>query len=232
MEDEDMTALAPTRPASSALTARRLGTLAAIVAGPIFLAVTMVITLLELDYMHGLGWSFTGDDDVPWPSGLALGSYGPVQIVNFALAGLLLFAFVRVFRPELGLRRSGRIAGGLLAAFAVAFAALAFPTDHATAAGQDPNTWHGYLHVAAFVAFNLMGLAAPIAVAIALRRNERWRRFPALSLGVAALSVAFFFLPLGDPGFVAHLVVLFGWFAGLALRFRRVSDLSFAAHQL
>jgi hypothetical protein len=104
MEDREMTALAPRRSGADVLAPRRLATLAALVAGPLFLAVTAVVTLAELGFMHDLGWSFTGDDDVPWPSGLVLGTYGPAQIANFAFAGLLLLVFVRSFRHPLAQR--------------------------------------------------------------------------------------------------------------------------------
>jgi hypothetical protein len=45
------------------------GAFAGMVAGPQFLLVVAILTLAELDYMHDLGWAFTKDDDVPYPSG-------------------------------------------------------------------------------------------------------------------------------------------------------------------
>jgi hypothetical protein len=225
-----MNTLAHSRPVSAALDTRSIQGLAAIVAGPIFLATIAVLTLVELDFMHDLGWSFTGDDQVPWPSGLVLGTYGAVQIANFVLAGALLALFVRGFRQELPGSRSGRIATLLLGTIAAGIVVSGFPTDRATAAGDAPNTWHGYLHVIGFVVVALSSLLAPIAVAIALRGNERWRGFPALSLAVLVLEVLFFF-PLdflGDPAFVGFLVVLLGWFAVLGARYRRLPEASTA----
>jgi hypothetical protein len=220
-----MNSLALNRSAPGALDTARAQGLAAIVAGPLFLAVIAVLTLVELDFMHGLGWGFTRDDQVPWPSGLALGSYGAVQIANFVLAGTLLALFVRGFRRELPATRSGRIAVVFLATIAVGIAVSGFPTDRATTAGDAPNTWHGYLHVIAFVVVALSSLLAPIATAVALRRNPRWRGFPALSLAVVVLELLLFF-PLdflGDAAFVGYLVVLFGWFAALGFRLRTLS---------
>lgn len=220
-----MNSLALNRSAPSALETARAQGLAAMIAGPLFLAVIGVLTLVELDFMHGLGWGFTRDDQVPWPSGLALGTYGAIQIANFVLAGTLLAVFVRGFRRELPASRSGRIAAVLLTTIAVGIAVSGFPTDRATAAGDAPNTWHGYLHVIAFVVVALSSLLAPIATAVALRGNPRWRGFPALSLAVVVLELVLFF-PLdflGDPAFVGYLVVLFGWFAALGARLRRLT---------
>ena len=162
---------------------------------------------------------------MPWPSGLALGTYGAIQIANFVLAGTLLAVFVRGFRRELPASRSGRIAAVLLTTIAVGIAVSGFPTDRATAGGDAPNTWHGYLHVIAFVVVALSSLLAPIVTAVALRRNPRWRGFSALSLAVVVLELVLFF-PLdflGDPAFVGYLVVLFGWFAALGARLRRLT---------
>jgi hypothetical protein len=209
-----------------ALGTREAQGLAAILAGPLFLATVAVLTLLELDFMHELGWRFTADDEVPWPSGLALGDLGAVQIANFALTGALLALFVRGFRRELPASGSGQLATALLAVVAAAFALCAFPTDRATAAGDAPDTWHGYVHVIGFVVLALGSLAGPLATALALRRDARWRPFPALSIGVVVLEVVFF-VPLdflGDPAFVGYLVALFGWFAALGARLRTLPD--------
>jgi hypothetical protein len=221
-----MNSLADSHAAPTVLDTRRLQGLAAMIAGPLFLGVVAVLTLAELDFMHDLGWGFTSDDQVPWPSGLALGSYGWVQVAAFAVTGALLALFVRGFRHELGRSRSGRIATVLLAAIAAALVLCAFPTDRATTAGDDPNTWHGYLHVIGFVLVALSSLLAPIATAVALRRNQRWRGFAALSVAVVVLEAVFFF-PLdflGDPAFVGYLLVLFGWFAALGARLRSLPE--------
>jgi hypothetical protein len=202
---------------------RRAAALAALVAGPIFLLMVVSLTLVVLDFMHSLGWRFTGGDDVPWPSGLALGRYGAVQIVNFGLAGALLLVFAGGFRHEFKRRRSGRIATVLLNTLAFAVFGLASATDRATAAGNEPDTWHGWLHVAAFAVTVAGSVVAPLGVAIALRGNERWRGFRALSVGTALVVLALFVLPFGDPAFAAFLVVLFGWFAALGFRLHRLS---------
>jgi hypothetical protein len=219
-----MNAVAHTRSVPATLESRRLQGLAAMIAGPLFLAVVALLTLAELDFMHGLGWGFTSDDQVPWPSGLVLGDYGAIQVANFAVAGALLFFFVRGFRHELPATRLGRIVGWLSFVIPVALVLSAFPTDRATIGG-DPNTWHGWLHVLGFVTIALASLVVPILTAVALRGNARWRGIVWFSVAVVVLE-AVFFLPLdflGDPAFVGYIIVLFGWFAVLGARLRMLA---------
>jgi hypothetical protein len=228
MEDHEMNAIAHSRPAPKVLEAPRLQGLAGMIAGPLFLAVVAALTFVELDFMHGLGWGFTSDDQVPWPSGLVLGDYGTIQIANFAVAGALLAFFVRGFRRELPTNRLGRVAGLLLMVIAIGIALSAFPTDRATVASDSPNTWHGWLHVIGFVTIALTSLLAPIVTAIALRGNVRWRAFPGFSVAVVVLEAILFF-PLdflGDPAFVGYMVVLFGWFAALGVRLRQLATVA------
>ncbi|MDQ3857203.1 MAG: DUF998 domain-containing protein [Actinomycetota bacterium] len=215
-----MNAIAQSHSAPAALETTRLRGLAAMIAGPLFLVVVAVLTLVELDFMHGLGWGFTSDDRVPWPSGLVLGDYGAIQIANFALAGTLLAFFVQGFRRELPTTRVGRAAGLLVMVIAIGLVVAAFPTDSASAGSDSPNTWHGWLHLTGFVTIALSSLVAPIVTAIALRGNARWRGFPAFSVAVVVLEAVLFF-PLdflGDPAFVGYMAVLFAWFAALGAR--------------
>ncbi len=60
-------------PIATPLTARKLAPLAGVAAGPLFLATVALLTWGELGYMHRLGWRYTKNNNVPWPSGLALG---------------------------------------------------------------------------------------------------------------------------------------------------------------
>lgn len=225
MEDGHMNAVAHSSSVHATLERQRLQGLAAMVAGPLFLAVVALLTLAELDFMHSLGWGFTSDDQVPWPSGLVLGDYGAIQVANFALAGALLFSFVRGFRRELPATRLGRTVGWLSFVIPVGLIVSAFPTDRATVAVEEPNTWHGWLHVIGFVTIALASLVVPILTAIALRRNARWRGIVRLSVAAVILE-AIFFLPLdflGDPAFVGYMIVLFGWFAVLGARLRALA---------
>lgn len=203
---------------------RRLGAAAGLLAGPLFLTVVALLTWAELGTMHRLGWGYTRKNDVPWPSGLALGHYGAVQVVNFAVAGLLLVVCARGLRGEVrGI--SGRIGTGVLTLLGLALVCSAFPTDHAAARGKNPDTWHGWMHTGAFVGVALSALLAPAILALALRRDPRWRPLALVSACVPPLLVAFFFAQkaLHDVAFTLFLVAVFGWVALLSARLRKLA---------
>jgi hypothetical protein len=57
----------------------------------------VVLTLMQYDFMVETGW--------PWPSGLALGTWGWLQVLNFVFFGLTMIAFA------VGLHRSVAVGG-------------------------------------------------------------------------------------------------------------------------
>src|ERR671911_2970980 len=62
--------------------------------GPaLFGSVLLALSALEYDFMLGIGWHPVADPAGAWPSGLALGPYGPAQVANFVVSGLLLAFF-------------------------------------------------------------------------------------------------------------------------------------------
>jgi len=62
--------------------------------GPVlFGSVLIAVSLLEYDFMLGIGWHPLANPAGAWPSGLALGPYGLAQVANFVVAGLLLAFF-------------------------------------------------------------------------------------------------------------------------------------------
>lgn len=218
-----MTTISDTRPAITAPDARKLAPLAGILAGPLFLTTVALLTWAEAGYMHRLGWRYTKNNNVPWPSGLALGPDGWIQIVNFAITGqLVLTLVVGGLRHHLH-RLSGKIALALLTVLGAALTVSAFPTDHGAAAGKNPNTWHGWIHSAAFVGVAVPAIVGPVFVALALRRDPSWRPLPALSALVPPLLVGAFIAQhaLHDVAFTGFLVIVFAWLAALAGRLRR-----------
>jgi hypothetical protein len=135
---------------------------AGLLAGPLFLGVALILSFLQSGFMEELGW------DV-WPSGLALGPLGALQVVNFVVFGSLVIVFASAMRHSLV---PGRLAwlGPLLLALAGAAEALAaFNTDPTGAAVS----WHGQIHslaTAAFFTFLLTGYLATL-----VRRDPLWR---------------------------------------------------------
>jgi Protein of unknown function (DUF998) len=215
-----MSAISHTRPLATTADTRRLGGLAGMVVGPLFLTVVGLLTWAELDYLHGLDWGYTKDNPVPWPSATALGPHGWVQVLNFAVAGLLVLTFTRAFQAELH-GKVGRAAAWLLYLMGVALIVSAFPTDHASTLGNSPDTWNGILHSIGFVCLALPSVIVPILVAVALRRRPGWGRLAAISAVVPAVELLLFFVGVNvwhDAAFTAYLATLFAWFALLGHR--------------
>src|SRR5919107_690926 len=71
--------------------------MSAAVAGPfgpvLFGSVLFALSVLEHDFMIGIGWHPLANPAGAWPSGLTLGPYGLVQVVSFVVSGLLLSFF-------------------------------------------------------------------------------------------------------------------------------------------
>lgn len=66
--------------------------------GPVlFATVLLALSALQYDFMLGIGWRPLTDPAGAWPSGLALGPYGTVQVANFVVSGLLLALFALGF---------------------------------------------------------------------------------------------------------------------------------------
>jgi hypothetical protein len=98
----------------------RWAALAGMVGPPLFAAVIVLATLLQYDFLRGLGWHPIDASPVPYPSALALGPYGWLQVANFVLFGLLLLVFAMGFHRGVEAGRAGRgaIAGPALLAAA------------------------------------------------------------------------------------------------------------------
>jgi hypothetical protein len=138
---------------------------------------TVAISWLQEDFMERLGW------DV-WPSGLALGPHGWLQIVNFILLGALLILFALAVRAVPARNRWMQVAPVLLALAGVGGLMLAFKTDppHRDA------TWHGIVHGAAYFTW-----LAPLVLSYPftwwrVRGHPAWRKARAPS----ALAVLLF----------------------------------------
>jgi hypothetical protein len=211
-----------TRTAERARIDRDTGALAGLVAGPFFLAIVLVLTLARRSMLHHYGWSYTKSNDVPWPSGLAYGGVGAVQIANFAVTGLLVLAFTYALSRRLrGV--AGRLAVIALCVEGLALFTSSAPADRHMMLGGNPTTWHGWVHEISFPLVAVPALLAPLLVGIALRRDPQWRSLARLSFVVPLLLVGAFVAQgaVGDVAFTAFLIVVFGWQALVAQRLRR-----------
>lgn len=194
---------------------RRLA-LAGSIGPALFVVIVIVITVLEWDFLHRLGWHLVQNSSVPYPSSTAMGPYGWLQTLNFIQLGLSIIAI------GIGLWRTVgvRVSAGLVLVAGVGMLLLMFTTDGTT---DQPTTWHGGIHALAFLLTLFAELLAAVGFAIQLRNNAQWGGVARASIAVPVLIVATFFLggavqqAGGLIGIISFLVVL-GWYELLALR--------------
>jgi pimeloyl-ACP methyl ester carboxylesterase len=204
-----------------------MAALAGIVAPIAFALGLLLVTWAEYDFMRELGFSVTDHGDSAWPSGLAQGPHGWAQIANYALFGVLLLAFVAGLRSEFVRRRSRRVATTLLVILGLGFVLAAFPEDGPPFG--EPQTWAGYLHAFGFLGVVLGSIGGMLATAAALRGNERWRGYSALSVGAAVGSFVFLFVLVfalevaTTLGIYGEFAVLLAWVELMAMRLKRLS---------
>jgi hypothetical protein len=197
---------------------RRAGGIAGLVAGPFFLISVGLNSWASIDYLHGLGWAFVGGEQVPWPSSLASGPYGWVQVATFVITGLLMMVLAIAVRDQLPRRRASSFAVLLLGVFGVALILAAFRVDTSMLKGGNPDTWHGWIHEIAFLLIIATGVLAPLTMGLAARGDRSWRPIGVVSLTATALLVVFLIFPWGNAPFLMAILTLFGWIAALAAR--------------
>ena len=202
------------------MTTRRLA-LAGLVGPPLFAAIVLLVTALEWDFLHDVGWSAAPFDspDPPWPSSTALGDYGFLQILNFLLLGVSVLALAVALFRLLDVRR--KIGPSLVVLLAIGAGLSAFRADYGMVNGGGPDTWNGTVHAAAFTILVPAALASMFVLAAQFRRDERWRSLsvPSLIAGVVALGgVVGFLSNAGTLFFVIFLVALLGWLMLVAVR--------------
>jgi hypothetical membrane protein len=188
--------------------------------GPALFGLTvLLLTVTQYDALLGLGWRPFGDSALPWPSALALGPYGWVQVANFVALGLLLLTFTAGLRRGLPAGRGVRAGPALLAVAGVGLVLLGFKTDPA----PTPQSWHAWIHLGAFA---LTALAVLVACGVfwrLLRRDPRWRDAGRCSLVTAFLVLASLALP-GAAGGYVFVFALLAWLELLACRLWVVAD--------
>jgi uncharacterized membrane protein YidH (DUF202 family) len=176
--------------------------------GPVlFGTILLGLSVLEYDFMLGIGWRPVADPAGAWPSGLALGPYGPAQVANFVVSGLLLAFF------SLGLHlgaRDGRgspLGPALLFAAGTALTLMGFETDPIRRIG--PRSLHGLIHDAAYVIFVLAFLAALFSLWRRFEADPRWRAHARYTLATGTLAVLL--LLLSGVAYYLFIVTLLIW---------------------
>ena len=200
----------------------RRGALAGMVGPALFGSLILLLTLLEYDFLRSLGWHPFRESDFPWPSGLALGPYGWLQVANFILFGLLLIMFAIGLQRELRARKWELVGPGLLMVAGIASILCGFKTDPDLSKG--PQTISSWIHTIAF--FLLLGSLVPSFFFFwrLLRKDPRWRGYDWYALISGVLALITFFLP--QVGFYISLLVMLTWIEVMALRLWVISGQS------
>jgi hypothetical protein len=197
----------------------RNAALAGIIGPAVFAFIVVVLTIAQYGFMVRLGWDPIGASDVPWPSGLALGPLGWLQVLNFVFFGLTLIVFALGLHRGVAPRgRSSWIGTALLVLTGVALVLAGFKTDPYLSEG--PQTWHGWIHLLAFILLVLSLLLSLFFWWWRLRRDPRWRGYDLYTLITAILYVALLFVSPWQWGFYLFLAVILTWIEVMALRLR------------
>jgi hypothetical protein len=142
--------------------------------GPLlFATVLLALSALQYDFMLGIGWHPLTDPAGAWPSGLALGPYGSVQVANFVVSGLLLALFALGFHLGVTDGHGSPFGPAFLFVAGVAMALMGFETDPIGRVGS--RSLHGLIHDTAFVLFILAFMAALFLLWRRCREDPRWR---------------------------------------------------------
>jgi hypothetical protein len=171
----------------------RAAAVAGMVGPVLFATVLLALTVVQYDFMIGIGWRPIGDPAGAWPSGLALGPYGSVQIVNFVASGLLLAIFAVGLHLGVTGGRGSRAGPSLLFAAGAAMTLMGFETDPIRRTG--PRTLHGLIHDLAFTLFVLALLPAFFFLWRRFRKDPWWRGHARYTLFTGVVAALLFLLP-------------------------------------
>ena len=160
--------------------------------GPVLFAATLLaLTVIQYDFMLGMGWRPIADPANAWPSGLALGPYGWAQNASFVLSGTLLALFAAGL--HLGMRGGSWIGPALLCVAGAAMALMGFETDPIQS--QGPPTLHNLIHDLAFALFVLALLPAFFFLWWRFGEDTLWRDHGRYTFATGMIATLSLFLP-------------------------------------
>ena len=187
--------------------------------GPIlFGTVLLALSSLQYDFMLGIGWRPLEDPAVAWPSGLALGPYGPLQVANFVVSGLLLVLFAVGLHLGMTGKYGSPYGTGFLVVAGVSMALMGFDTDPIGRVG--PRSLHGTIHDVAFVIFVFAFLATLFLLWRRLMADPLWRNHARYTLATGVLAIMLLSLP--GVAYYLFIAVLLAWIEVTALRLWRL----------
>jgi hypothetical protein len=190
--------------------------------GPVlFAAILLGLTVVQYDFMLGLGWRPLEDPAGAWPSGLALGPYGWAQVANFVLSGILLMIFAAGLHPGATDGRGSRVGPALLFVAGAAMALMGFETDPPLQS-TGPRTLHNLIHDLAFALFVLALLPAFFFLWQRFREDTLWRGQARYTLITGVLATLLLFLP--GVAYYLFIAVMLVWLEVTAVHLWRISS--------
>jgi hypothetical protein len=185
----------------------RAAAVAGMVGPVLFASVLLTLTVLQYDFMLGIGWRPLRDPAGAWPSGLALGPYGWAQVANFVLSGILLMIFAAGLHSGATDGRGSRVGPALLFVGGAAMVFMGFETDPIQSTG--PQTLHNLIHDLAFALFVLALLPAFFTLWRRFREDTLWRNHARYTLITGVLAILLFLLP--GLAYYVFLAVVLVW---------------------
>ena len=183
-----------------------------------FTVMVIALTILQYDFLLGLGWDPIDAPTFDWPSGLSLGPYGSWMTGTFILSGFILFLFALRLYFDLGPATISKIGSALLACSGLALAGLSFNTDPILT--TITRTWHGLLHDFFFVLLGLSLLGSMVFLGKAFQDDPRWRGYRIYTWVTAALAIPAFFLK--GVAFYFFLLAILIWNEVIAIRLLKI----------
>jgi hypothetical protein len=198
--------------------------------GPwLWTGIVLVLTVLEYDTLTGFGWTPGGSYGVNYPSSLALGRFGWVQMVNFALLGISLIGLAVALYRSVQPGRLAKVAPVLMGIAGFGFLLSVFPTDNGPP--KAPATWHGEIHGIGFIVAFLPLVLSMFFLAVSARGDARWTGYAWIGPVVGVIGLlAFIGLAAVMPAsvdqipFYITLVVLFAGISLIGLRVRSLAQ--------
>ena len=197
----------------------RLGLAGGLIAPPLFVGATLIVTLVDKPFVDDSEWSAVHRSEVGWPSVVMLGPNGGVVIAALVTCGVLIIGFASALWLVVPDAPRVRGAAVLLGVVGLALCLVAFRQDPLGFEGAA--SWHDRVHNAAYPVIPIGGTVAAGLVWAGARRRPRWRQMARISLITVAVAAPSFVLTGVDP--IAQLAryPLFGsllvWMEALAV---------------
>lgn len=184
----------------------------------LFAVVVAGLTAINWSFLRDRGWDLVSSSDVPFPSTLALGPAGWLQVINFGVLGLATLAIAAGLWQALEPRPT--LALVLLIVAGLAALGLMAPTDGSLSSVRSLS---GAVHVGAFFALLVSIVLASLLLGVAAGSIAGWADIGGLSIvaaiGVVLLTAVSFVVPaIGGLASVLSIGAMLVWLEVVAVR--------------